>query len=429
MAISSETNVLTFAGSGTTGPFAITYEVLAAADLVVYERDDTTGEKTALSYVASSPGSGQWTIDSDLDSVTTGDAVASGTTLYVEREPSYTQPTDFTPGGKLKEETLENAIDRVVMLTQANRKLLDRLTGADRLSAYIDSAATTSLLAFLYSTVEAASSGFVAGLQSNFTIGDSTKVQATYGGAGGTFLVQASGIIAVDGSSQLVALRLSKSGTAIDGSDVSFTSETGLYRSFSIHTAVELDTTDTIELEVMTLTGDDVQVTSATLLITPLVQGGGTVPSTSDTTQAFGELYVDEGSTATTVATGATYVKLVQFTDAGQSLNCTADSINDKITITTPGRYRVSCSVSFTSSTNNTIVYMAAFLDGVEQDNLHLLRKVGTGGDNGNAGFTGFIDVTTAPVDLDLRARHDQPGNVDVTLYYGNLNVEYVGTT
>jgi hypothetical protein len=143
----------------------------------------------------------------------------------------------------------------------------------------------------------------------------------------------------------------------------------------------------------------------------------------------FAEIYVADNATSQSIPTGATYTKVTAFDTNGQSANCTADQANDKITITQTGRYRVEGSFSFNSGTANVVWRGAAFLNGTEQSQVHFKRKTATASDAGNAGFTGFIDVTTVPWDLDFRVRHDNAGSIDLTLEYANLNVEYVGET
>jgi len=102
---------------------------------------------------------------------------------------------------------------------------------------------------------------------------------------------------------------------------------------------------------------------------------------------------------------------------------------NDKITFTKTGIYRVDGQASMDSGTNNVTFKVAAFLNGVEQDQVHFQRKMSVASDIGSGSFTGFIDVTTVGWDLDMRARHDNGGSVNLTIEYGNLNVSYVGET
>lgn len=143
----------------------------------------------------------------------------------------------------------------------------------------------------------------------------------------------------------------------------------------------------------------------------------------------YAAIHVHDASAAQSIATGVGYTKITCYTDNGLSANCTPDAANDKITITKAGVYRVSCGVSFSSGTANVTWSLAAFLDGVEQDQCHLRRKAVASGDIVPGSITGFVDVTSVPVDIDLRARHDNGGSVNITVNYSNFNVEYVGPT
>lgn len=141
----------------------------------------------------------------------------------------------------------------------------------------------------------------------------------------------------------------------------------------------------------------------------------------------YGAVNIYDNSTAQSIPTGATYTKLTCFPSIGLNSYVTCDTANDKITFTKTGKYRVSATLSFSCGTNNVEWRVAGFLNNVEQNQLHFVRKIGTAGDVGNAGITGFINVSSAPWDLDLRARHNDGGSVNLTVVYGNLNVEYVG--
>jgi len=143
----------------------------------------------------------------------------------------------------------------------------------------------------------------------------------------------------------------------------------------------------------------------------------------------YADIYVSDGSVAQSIPTGATYTKLTAFTNNGPSVNCTADVANDKITITKAGFYIVNCSINGRSGTANVTFIFAAFLNSVEQDQVHCHRKFGSAGDNGSSSMSGIIDVTTVPWDLDVRARHDSGGSVDFTSTYMNLCVSYLGET
>jgi hypothetical protein len=143
----------------------------------------------------------------------------------------------------------------------------------------------------------------------------------------------------------------------------------------------------------------------------------------------FGSIYVHDNSTATSVATGATYTLFDQWGVDGESSNVTPASASNKITIPEPGRYLVTCSTSVKSGTANVVILASVFLDGVEQDQLHYRRKISTAGDEGAATLSGIIDVDSASEDLDLRLRHDNGSSVNITVTYANLSVVYLGET
>lgn len=155
------------------------------------------------------------------------------------------------------------------------------------------------------------------------------------------------------------------------------------------------------------------------------IHAGGIVEQSG----VFGEIHVHDASAVESITTGSTYTKLTSFTDNGFSSNTTPDSSNDIITVTKTGIYRVSFAVSFTGASNNIVWKMAAFLDGVEQENCHLERKVSTGADIGSASFDGIIDITSADLDIDVRAAHDHGLDQDLTIKYANFNIEYLGET
>lgn len=143
-------------------------------------------------------------------------------------------------------------------------------------------------------------------------------------------------------------------------------------------------------------------------------------------TPAYGEIYIHEGSTPQSIPNGTTYEKVINFQANGKSKNCTPDYTNNKITITKTGRYDIDGSMSFSSGTNNTDILLAAFLDGVEQENVHFDRTIGTIGSVGSAAISGFIEVDTVPLDLDIRVRHDNGTPVNLTFVYLNVNAERI---
>ena len=143
----------------------------------------------------------------------------------------------------------------------------------------------------------------------------------------------------------------------------------------------------------------------------------------------FGSIYVNDGSTGQTIGTGITPVKVTGFTTNGLSSRVTNDAVNDKITITAPGIYKVSYSSSFKSASAGSVWHLTPFLNGVAQVQIESHRKVANANDVGNTGASGFVDVTTVPWDLDLRVHHDGGGDSVFTPEDMNLNVEYIDKT
>ena len=130
MTVSSATNRVSYAGSGTTGPFTFAFEITAASDLVV-TTTDSDGVETTLTNVT------DYTISLDGDlpsagSITTDSAVASGTTLVMLRTLALTQGTDFSDNDSLPAASIEqNGLDRVVMMIQQLQEELNRVVIQD----------------------------------------------------------------------------------------------------------------------------------------------------------------------------------------------------------------------------------------------------------------------------------------------------------
>lgn len=144
---------------------------------------------------------------------------------------------------------------------------------------------------------------------------------------------------------------------------------------------------------------------------------------------SFAEIHVHDASTAQSITNGTTYTKLTAFTDNGLSENCTPDAANDKITATKTGIYRVTCSISASAGTVNLLWNASVFVGGVEQDQIHWQRKITTVGDVGSMSMSGYVDVTSANTDIDVRVRHDGGASANFTVVYANLNIQRVSDT
>jgi len=140
----------------------------------------------------------------------------------------------------------------------------------------------------------------------------------------------------------------------------------------------------------------------------------------------YGEIYTYDNSTAQSIPPGATFTKLTGWTNNGLSCDSTPDYANGKITINSPGKHRLVASFSISSGTNNVVFDFTAFVNGVAQDNLLLRHKISVAGDTGNMIINGFIDLSAGD-EVDIRARHDNASDVDLTVEYANFSLHFIG--
>lgn len=124
MTVNSTTNRSSHVGNGVTTAFATGFPFLLAADLVVLERNDTTGVqivKTITTHYTVSGGSGS------TGTVTMLTAPATGVSLVIYRDPALTQLVDLVNNDPLPVETaVEQPLDRLTMMEQRTRELVER---------------------------------------------------------------------------------------------------------------------------------------------------------------------------------------------------------------------------------------------------------------------------------------------------------------
>lgn len=124
MTVSSTLNRKEYAGNGVTTAFSTVFPFLSSGDLVVLERNDTTGVETAktiTTHYTVSGGSGS------SGTVTMLTAPASGVTLVIYRDPALTQLVDLVNNDSLPVETaIEQPLDRGMMAQQRTRELVER---------------------------------------------------------------------------------------------------------------------------------------------------------------------------------------------------------------------------------------------------------------------------------------------------------------
>ena len=81
------------------------------------------------------------------------------------------------------------------------------------------------------------------------------------------------------------------------------------------------------------------------------------------------------------------------------------------------------------SDTANVQFDGAIFLDGNIQDQTKCYAEMIAADKNCSSTISGIIDVDSADEDIDFRVRHDDAGNVDLTIVNANLTVTYLGET
>ena len=118
--ISTTSSSVSYTGNASTvTAYTIAFPLNAAADLVAIETVTATGVETTLdpadyTFTPATDSNGRITDGS----VTTDPAIAATSTILFKRVTPKTQSLDFTAGGSFQAETLESALDKLVMIQQ-----------------------------------------------------------------------------------------------------------------------------------------------------------------------------------------------------------------------------------------------------------------------------------------------------------------------
>ena len=120
MTISSETNRVQFAGSGTTGPFTISSLEIQDDTQVAVTHTDSSGVNT--DYVLTT----DYTINTALTELTTVANVESGETLTVIIDVALTQGVDHKNTGTFDAEVNEDALDKGILIDKQQTEQLAR---------------------------------------------------------------------------------------------------------------------------------------------------------------------------------------------------------------------------------------------------------------------------------------------------------------
>lgn len=172
-------------------------------------------------------------------------------------------------------------------------------------------------------------------------------------------------------------------------------------------------------------------LSTVTATATSFAYGSGVVQSggLDTTSKSFAEIYLTNGSTAQTIATGATYTKLTGFATNGQSNDLTAAASADQVTVTRTGIYKAHASVNGKANTAGVEMTFALFSGGSVESQVHGVETFDTQSAVYNVAFSGLVDVTSTGTAVDIRAAHDQGSAVEYTPSYLNLYLERIGDT
>ena len=141
MTVSSSTNRVSYSGNGTLTAFAYTFKVFDESDLTVILRasDGTETVQTITThYTVSGVG------DAGGGNVTFVTAPTATQTVVILREQPLTQGLDLVPNDPFPAQSLEEALDKLVFMTQKHEEELGRAIKASRTNTLTGSEFTIS---------------------------------------------------------------------------------------------------------------------------------------------------------------------------------------------------------------------------------------------------------------------------------------------
>ena len=141
MTVSSSTNKVSYSGNGSLTTFAYSFKIFDQGDLTVILRaaDGTETTQTITThYTVSGVGSASG------GNVVFGSAPASGVTVVIIREQSLTQGLDLVANDPFPAESLEEALDKLVFMSQKHEEELSRTIKGSRTNVISNSEFTVS---------------------------------------------------------------------------------------------------------------------------------------------------------------------------------------------------------------------------------------------------------------------------------------------
>lgn len=152
-----------------------------------------------------------------------------------------------------------------------------------------------------------------------------------------------------------------------------------------------------------------------------LPAAGAYDPTPTDYSDArgYGSVYVTGGAAAQALASGVQSL-LTAYNANGISLNTTPDHVNDRITVTNAGDYRVTGSFTFQSSATNTNLTFAAAVGGVA-GSIKCAARATTANQPFNCGFSGLVTLGAGAI---VTVLVTASGNTNLTITESQLTVE-----
>ena len=128
MTVSASDNRTETAGNGSTTGFTYSYYFQNQADLKVYVRVESTGVETLQVLDTDYTITGTTTNGVYLNgaTITMTTAPASGETLVIYDDPAVTQTTDLVENDPLPAETVEQTLDRAILIARRHKDQIDR---------------------------------------------------------------------------------------------------------------------------------------------------------------------------------------------------------------------------------------------------------------------------------------------------------------
>lgn len=143
-------------------------------------------------------------------------------------------------------------------------------------------------------------------------------------------------------------------------------------------------------------------------------------------TPAFAAISNSSSPGAQNIPTGTSWTTLTHFDTDGLSQNCTPAAASDKITITQAGYYEVQFTCNFKDNTGGVIWKMSQYLGAIGTGPNYIWQKTAGAGDVTSAAMSGFLNVTTVPVDIVMSANHDNGSTIALTVESSYFSVKKI---